>query len=189
MRALQILLLVCLPTALAAQSKAVTVSYFGEMMSHPGLKVGIDYSLKTWDKEKAKKGVSKILTKSYQFSPSVGFYYHRRYQTGSFLNAELSRKRQNAKGGFFSYGLNLGYLGTLVPNNFVMDDTGIVERKLGVHYYVWSGLSLMFGKDFSIQHETPFGWFVKPQFMYALPNFPTGVGYFILETGITYKLK
>lgn len=159
------------------------------MIAHPGLKIGIDYTLKTWNKEKTKKGLSEKVSKSYHLAPSVGFYYHRRYQTGVFLNTELSRKRQNSRGGYCSYGFNLGYLGTVVPHTYSLSESGVVERGLGKHSYVWTGCSLAFGKDLSVQHDMPFSWFVKPQFMYALPNFPRGVGYFILETGITYKLK
>jgi len=159
------------------------------MISHPGLKIGLDYSLKTWNKEKTKKGISKVLTKSYHLKPSIGFYYHRRYQTGAFLSTEFSRQRQNIKGGFFSYGVNLGFLCTVVPNTYRVLPQGVVEKAIAAHYYVWPGWSLAFGKDLSVKHGTPLSWFVKPQFMYALPNFPSGVGYFILETGIVYKLK
>lgn len=189
LKVVQVLLLLCLPLGVTAQKKAITVGYFGEMLTHPGIKVGLDYTLKTKEILRVRKGESKAFTRSYHLQPSLGVFYHRRYQTGVFASMEFGKTRQNSKGKFFGYGLHLGYLTTAVPNTYVLNEGGTMERKFSGHHYLWPGLSCTIGKDFSKAETTSFAWYLKPQFRYAVPNFPTGVGYFIVETGIRYPIK
>lgn len=168
----------------------VSISYFGEMITHPGLKLSADFNMKDWDKTKSsKKDSSKIIHKSLIISPTLGFYYHRRYQTGLFVMPEVKYKRQNRKGAFYEFGVGLGYLRTFISNTYEVSVNGEVRKVSAGHNYFATNYFISFGKDLSVKKNLPIAYFIKPQFMYAVPNFPGGVGYLALELGISYRLK
>ena len=155
-----------------------SASVFLEGLTHPGLKFSVHSKLSSWDREK-KKGT---LQKDLLISPSVGFYFHHRYQTGIFLLPELSIRQTNQSGYSFSYGIGAGYMRTIIPNTYESDSDGSVEKVNAGHNYFLTNYFIRFDRQFSTNGETQ--WFVKPQFIYAMPNFPKGVGYFALELGI-----
>ncbi|RIV71550.1 hypothetical protein D2U88_07230 [Flagellimonas aequoris] len=170
--------------------KSISVSYLGEMVTHPGLKLTFDYPLTEWEKSKSgRRGGERRIEKSIELSPTVGFYYHRRYQSGVMAIPELKFKRQNPKGNYFEIGAGLGYLRTIVPNTYEVDATGEVSKTHAGHNYWAKNLFVTFGRELKSHRGWPMGIFVKPQFLYATPNFPKGVGYFMLELGINVKLK
>ena len=170
--------------------ESVSVSYFGEMISHPGIKLGADFVITKWDKTRYKdEEFSKVVNKSLMVSPTLGMFYHRRYQTGLFIMPEAKYKRQNSNGRFFELGLGAGYLRTFIPKTFEVLENAEVKKTSAGHNYFSTNYFLSFGKDLSIKSDLPIAYFIKPQFMYAVPNFPKGTGYFALEIGIRYLLK
>lgn len=170
--------------------ESISFSYFGEMITHPGFKIGLDYNLKEWNKIKAskKKSSGKIL-KMIMISPNIGSFYHRRYQTGVFFIPELKYKRQNPKRIFFEFGIGTGYLRTFIPNTYKVMSNGEVSKVIAGHNYFSTNYFLSFGRNLNIKNKIPISYFFKPQFMYTIPNFPRGVGYFILEFGLNFKLN
>lgn len=193
MKTLSILVLSCLVSNCYAQLKSlesVSFSYFGEMLTHPGLKVSTDFNIKEWDKIKStKKDSSKTINKSFLVSPALGIFHHRRYQTGLFFIPEVKFKRQNPKGNFFECGIGIGYLRSFIPNSYEVNSSGEVNKIVAGFNYLATNYFISFGKDLSIKKNLPIAYFLKPQFIYAVPNFPNGTGYFALELGIRYNLK
>ncbi len=170
--------------------ESITFSYYGEMVTHPGLKISADLNIREWDKIKSnRKDSSKVINKSFLISPALGFFYHRRYQTGLFLIPEAKYKRQNPKGGFYEVGFGIGYLRTFIPNTYEVSSNGEVNKVIAGHNYFASNYFVSFGKDLSIKKNLPIAYFIKPQFMYTVPNFPNGIGYFAFELGIKYILN
>lgn len=168
--------------------KSISISYFGEMITHPGVKVGFNYPLKVWTRHKAKKSEKKnedvYVSKSFTLSGSVGSGYHKRYQSTYFALLEPKHKIANRKGFFMEVGLGVGYMRTFTPS--VYFENADIKKKYFFNDYFISSVSLAAGKNY---RDFPIGWFVKPQFIYAIPNFPSGVGYFALELGASYRLK
>ncbi|MEZ5059018.1 MAG: hypothetical protein R2879_18445 [Saprospiraceae bacterium] len=162
-----------------------SAGYFGEMISHPGIKVAAHFNLKS--KEKTRK--EKKITKSIEWSPSIYGFYHRRYQTGFILMPEITAKRINQKGNFWNLTLGAGYLRTFIPNTYSIDEKGEIEKVLaGQNQFVMS-LSAGFGHRFQSKGLQNFSCHFQPQFIYALPGFPKGIGYLALNLGFTYHLK
>jgi hypothetical protein len=167
---------------------SLSISYFGETITHPGLKLAATYSLDTWQKTKTRKGgEEKLILSSIGVGPSLGFFYHKDYQTGIFIVPELSYTRTKANGNFVKYGIGAGYMRTFVPNVYDSNPDGEIETMHEGYNYFLSNYFIAFGKDLSVANEIPMDIFIKPQFMYALPNTSHGVWYFALEIGVSYR--
>ena len=182
---LTLLILLSLPVSGKAQFQApvtLSISYFGEMITHPGLKIGVNFRLKQWQHDQNSEAL--------YLSLSLGSFFHRRYQTGVFLYPEINYGKQFSSGATISGGLGFGYLRTFIPNTFEinMDDRTVTKTRAGHHYFL-PGISVMGGKEINDQNRFPSHVFVKPNFYYAFPNFPKGVGYFSLELGSSLNLR
>lgn len=187
-----LLLLFTLVLTVKAQkgrSPSLSIAYFGEMLTHPGVKFGLNYNLLGWTKNKrTRERQERSVDKNLLFQPSLGIFYHERYQAGLMVLPEWSLLRQNERGGHFSVGAGVGYLRTFIPNTYEATASGEVNKVVAGHDYLLTSCFVAFGKDFSVQKDLLFGYFIKPQFLYATPNFPKGVGYFALELGLHFKL-
>ena len=187
-----LLLLFTLVLTVKAQkgrSASLSIAYFGEMLTHPGVKIGLNYNLLGWTKNKrTRRGQERSVDKNLLLQPSLGIFYHERYQAGLMVLPEWSLLRQNERGGHFSVGAGVGYLRTFIPNTYEVSASGEISKVTAGHDYLLTSYFISFGKDFSVQKDLPFGYFIKPQFLYAAPNFPKGVGYFALELGLQFKL-
>jgi len=175
--------------AQSLRPESIFVSYFGETITHPGLKIGVDFQLKSWDKTKIKKNKDKkIIQKGIDLIQGIGFFYHKDYQTGIFILPELSYSKKNAKGNFLMAGIGAGYMRTFIPNVYDLNSNGEIERMHAGYNYFLTNYSITFGKDLSKKKMIPLSIFIKPQLMYVLPNATNGVSYFALELGVSYKL-
>lgn len=177
----------CLPfwgISQLSSPQSVNVSYFGEFITHPGLRLGLQYELGSKTRPHPTK--SKETCHTIALRPSLGLFFHRRHQTGIFLLPEVGYLRTNQKRRQFGAGLGIGYLMSFIPNVFEVNPEGGVEPTLAAHHFVLASTYVRFGRQFK---ESPWGYFIQPQFIYALPNYPNGVAYLALELGITYKLN
>ncbi|MEZ4773284.1 MAG: hypothetical protein R3D00_08880 [Bacteroidia bacterium] len=167
----------------------INISYLGELATHPGLKVGLTYPVKSWEKSRINnKGKEKSILTAFEISPSAGVFYHRDYQTGIFVLPEMGFSRQNGKGNYKAVGIGVGYMRTQVPHVYEIHADGEIGKiHAGYNYFV-TNYSLTFGKDLSIKRNIPVGIFIKPQVMYAVPNYNGGILYFALEAGLNYHL-
>lgn len=158
-------------------------SYTGEMITHPGFKLGLHHGFKQWESVKEKKnGKNKKYVKQFVASPGLGVFYHRRYQTAVYAIQELSYECQKPNGRYRSCGLGLGYMRTFIPNTYEVKN-GKVERTTSGDNYLIIPLFVTVGrKPFGHQR---LGWFAKPGVMLSMPGFPMATGYFLLEMGIT----
>lgn len=159
--------------------ESFSLSYFGEMGTHPGLRLSATYALADWQKQR-----NPSIKKSFLLESSVGFFYHRRYQTALFFLPELELAQMRPNGRTFGFGLGLGYLRTFVPNTFEVEDDGRVNKTPAGHQYLLSSVFIAFERPLGSVH-----FFIKPELLYAVPNFPKGVGYFAFEFGVKKGLK
>ena len=192
MKQLLVLLLTFSACELYAQEKSsprLSIAYFGETITHPGLKIGINFPFHTWEKSKTKNnGTEKHLYKSFDVQPSLGFYFHQDYQTGLFVLPQLAYTRKNAKGAYTSFGLGAGYMRTFIPRVYALENDEI-EKVGGGYNYLLSNYFITLGKDLSVKGKLPLELFCQPQAMYALPNTKPAIWYFALELGVKLKLQ
>jgi len=170
--------------------ESVSIGYWGEMVTHPGVKIEANYHLKTWDKTRQRNNGSKTsIQKNLVLSPSIGSFYHRRYQTAILPSINIAYQSVRNEKRTFRGGLGVGYLRTFVPNTYSVSDAGIMESTMAGHNYLAGTVFASWGRNFSQEGLIPSSVFLKPQFVYAVPNFPGGVAYFMLEVGFNYRLK
>lgn len=169
----------------------VRISYYGINTFHAGLKVGVEYPIKRKIIEKPRiprKYGLKIVRKEWIASVNLIGYYHRNNHTGIWLNNELSRRRTGRRGGFKEFTYGLGFLKTFLPNTYIVNDNGDIEKVFlpGRGYYTLS-FGIAYGKDLSVKHNKPICWYIKPNYYLIFPFnklFNMGFGF---EIGITYK--
>ncbi|MCB9235660.1 MAG: hypothetical protein H6581_28700 [Bacteroidia bacterium] len=184
---LALLSLVVLPLVTRAQLTTISpnyisVSYFGETITHPGLRVNADYVF--W-----KKGGDGASSQEIRGDFGFGMYHHRRYQTGLFFLPEFDYIYTSAKGSLLGAGLSLGYLHTFIPSAYEIDANGNVNKINAGYNYFLTGLHLIFGKTLGPDPATAPQLFFKPALLTALPNFEKTVNYFVLEVGVSIPLK
>ncbi|MGB0862726.1 MAG: hypothetical protein ACPGXZ_07390 [Saprospiraceae bacterium] len=175
-----------------------SLSYFGESVIHPGLKIGIEKPFYT--KEKVKKRWlakrqerlgAKVSKSQLIWGANVGFYNHPNNNTGLFLNGELSwKKTKMRKGSMFGAGLGIGYLHQFHNIDTYRLNNGQLEKVSAAgQAMMTSSFSLLYGRDLSVRHNSPFSWYVKPSFMIQFPyHHSTGINA-ALELGVKYKLS
>ena len=158
-------------------------------MTHPGLKVGVNYQLKSWEKTKInKRGNEKVIQREIDLCPSLGLFYHKDYQTGLFVLPELSYSKKNLKGNYMTFAIGTGYMRTLIPNVYDVNASGEIMRKHMGYNYLITDFSVSFGKDLSLKKKIPLSIYFKPQLIYAIPNYSKSIKYFALEIGLNYRL-
>ena len=159
--------------------ESVSVSYVGEMITHPGIGLRLNYSLKNWTNERSSK---QLLA-----GPSLGFFYHRRYQTSLYFIPEVHITRQNIKGNQIGAGMGVGYLRSFIPNTYQAGSDGQAVDAVAGHHYFATSIAVRFGRAIHLE-KRDLGFYISPQFLYLLPNFPKGTGYFLLEIGVNHMM-
>lgn len=147
------------------------VSYFGVLLTHPGIKIGSEYPLLKSEKYKIKNEKLKIKTSQLLVSPNFGFYYHKRNQIGIFINAEIAYQKIHYCSFLWEIALGAGYLRTFLPNTtYRVDNQGHVKKVLlaGSNYFMPS-FSMAVGKRFVKKSNRHLSLFFRPTIFFYLP--------------------
>ncbi len=188
-----VLILAALFALISGQSQtlkpnSVSIAYFGETITHPGLRISVGYEKQLQTKIKTGKAEERSVLRSIVLRPSMGLFYHKHYQTGFFVLPETGYRRVNDKGTFTGFGVGIGYLRTAVPNTYTLSASGDISRVKTGNNHLVSSLYFVAGKDLSVRKNSPISWYIKPQIMQSVFSSNAGAGYFMLELGLSYKL-
>jgi hypothetical protein len=114
-RKIFVFLLIFIGSFVFAQEIPINFSYFGEMVTRPGIEIGYEYNF----------------YKGFNLTGSVGTYVHQRNHTGLFLNGGLNWRHTFPIGYSMEFGIGLGYLHTWVHGGsiYVVDNNGNVSTK------------------------------------------------------------
>ncbi|MFK8045901.1 MAG: hypothetical protein AB8B72_10435 [Crocinitomicaceae bacterium] len=122
------------------------VSYFGHFGLHPGIKLGTEFSVKNWEKER--KNDKGIKLKQYLISPQIGFYTHPGNHSGLIVQAEFSKRTEKVdKRFYYSYGAGFGYVMQINPSDtYIFNDNGeITEKNMTSRSYFMPSLHIETG--------------------------------------------
>lgn len=156
-----------------------SISYFGLLGTHPGLRIGVAYPVFQVNKQDLALKRDEVLVGAYLL-----FYYHRRNQLGLGGDFQFSFRSQRAKGMHKEIAFGLGYLRTFLPNRvYSFDQPHPPEKSTGQFLKM---LSLGLGKSFDPKIGSNF-WMIKPTLMHLKP-FNTGTTLnFALDAGVYFQ--
>jgi len=107
MKIILIILIILLPFGIKAQVNQksllgnnnipINISYYGNLIIHPGIKIGADWNLLMINKTKEKKRKTKNITKVLFISPSIAFYVHSNSNKGLFTSTDIGIRRYGKK--------------------------------------------------------------------------------------------
>ncbi|MFK8045692.1 MAG: hypothetical protein AB8B72_09360 [Crocinitomicaceae bacterium] len=150
---------------------AISVSYYGDLGIHPGVRFSGYYGFKSFEKSKNrvfkkaqnKKG-NNIKNKTYFGLASAGVYSHANNHTGWNVNIGAGYERIRARNGnLFGYSLTVGYL----FRDYKFDTYELVVGDIETIGVAGSGgivfsLAPHFGRDLSVKTSIPLKIQLKP---------------------------
>ena len=151
-------LLFCVIQKVNANNRSVSgvpfsVSYYGNSLVNPGLKLSADFIWIEFSKLKTKKnGKVKNTSKKLLTTPYLSFYRHHRSHQGFQLGTDVLWRRINNKGWYREIGLGLGYLQRHNLGDTWEVNNGTLENLKGAYRgYFSQTFSLAKGKLISIE--------------------------------------
>ncbi len=179
-------------TELVAQSQhkgleTINLAYMAGSIRHPGVKIGLTYSIKHWEKEKIKRK-TKIKTKQLVLNPQIGWYNHKQNHSALLSSIELGYQTRNNKRNFkHTWALGLGMVNQFNEGiTYIIDDSGnLQENKLASRAYLTPNLAYDFthklNKTLDIYTRASLGFKLNyNSFFSILP---------LAEIGIKYKMQ
>ncbi|HEX8349305.1 MAG TPA: hypothetical protein VF598_05045 [Hymenobacter sp.] len=180
-----LILLVCtiFPGAAQAQETgraAVTVGYFGETITHPGLFAGYEHNLRP--------------QKRYQLllAATLGGYVHRRNHAGLFSEVGLGQRLHFRSGFFLEQSIGIGYLHTFLnggPIYEVNDKGEVSESKNLGRPHLMPSISLGFGWNVAHSEKLPLLVFIRPRAFWQYPFNRYALPHLALQAGITKVIR
>jgi hypothetical protein len=161
------------------------------MITHPGIKVGIEHPL--FEKDKVKETKRKIKHKKHQVisGANFGVYSHFKYNTALFLNTEIGYRYIRQGGIIFETMIGIGYLRTFLNGKtYSVNENGDVRNVfLAGNNSFMPSISLGFGHDVSQKSNRITSWFIKPVVFIQMPYNSSVLPHLALEAGVNFHLN
>lgn len=138
---------------LQPEKTPISISYYGNLILHPGIKLGLDYHLAGIHKTKIKKRKTKVIQKLLYTSPSIAFYSHQKSHSGLFISTDLGWRRYNNKCFYSDISLGLGYYGRINAGDTYEIKEGAAQKRLGMRNYFTPSLSYSIGQSFKVNEK------------------------------------
>ncbi|MDX1446574.1 hypothetical protein [Lishizhenia sp.] len=169
-----------LAQAQAQVQQNVGVGYFGNTVTYPGLV--LEY------------GLEKMFTAqaSLPLRLDVGFYHHKRYNTGVFADVNLGFRRYYASGLFLEESIGVGWMSTFVASDevFSINDAGeLEEASRYASTDVMPSITLGIGYDLTRKSAAKHLIWLRPKIFWQFPHKTTSFYSVALQVGYTYHLK
>ncbi len=176
-------------SALKAQSLPpfrVSVSYFGEYVTHAGIRVGLLVPLHPTPSGKTGEAESSWVAGGF-----ATLYTHQRNHRGLLLTGFFGRQRIGRHGLITQVGLEAGYMASFLQGEVWTLDaapaTFTKGRKASSHFV--GGINAGAGWDFSQNSSLPLALSLHPHFYLQAPYNTLFVPRFALETRLSYTIE
>lgn len=173
----------CATSVLTAQN--VRLSYFGETITHYGLRGGLEYELHHAEKTKGASLVQNDLL----FGIHLTVFRHPNNHIGVIVAPELGWRRTGKRGGIMQASISSGLFRSIYEGKtFKTNENGGFQKiPLGGQWGFLPGVSLGFGKDLSVKGDIPIILFTNVHYMHQYPYNKTYLIRPALEAGIIFK--
>lgn len=157
---------------------AVKFDYFGELVLHPGLSLGIDYTLSS------KKWVT------IHWDTDLGGYWHRWNNTALFAKTSIGT-RFPVSSMFVDLNLGAGYMHSFPAGKIYQrsEDGGVVKTPNWGHSHFMPTFSVLLGWDGSRKANLPFSLHIGAEAYLQSAVNHTFIPHAAAKVGITYKFK
>ena len=161
---------------MTGKRSAVTLGYFGETITNPGLFFGYEYNLRP--------------QKLYQLhlSANAGGYHHSHNHTGLFSEIQIGQRYTFGSGLFVEQLLGVGYLHTFLSGGkiYEVSEPGAISeaRNSGRGHFMPS-LSLGFGLNLAQKDKAPLLLFLRPKAFLQYPYNGYALSHAAVLIGIT----
>ncbi len=163
--------------ALSVRKLPLTVCYFGETITHPGLSVGTELSLNG-------NAVHNLFV-----TANIGSYLHVRNHAALFINTEFGYRITARSGYYFEVLAGAGYMHTWLDGTvYEIGDDGLVYEIAdpGRPAFMPSVTVGLFGWDFSKKNLGNFRTFIRLQAFGQYPYNTVMLPHLALQAGVTY---
>ncbi len=155
---------------------AISIAYFGETLTHPGVSIGGGYTLlsRAWF--------------SLHTGPTMGYYLHIRNHHALFGAVNLGLRATTTKGFFGELGGGVGYLHTWLAGAVyeLKGDRFVEVRQSGRPHLMVHG-DVGFGWDYLPRRHIPVSWFFKIGCFGEYPYNTFMMPHFFVRIGVAYR--
>ena len=187
---------------LAAQDYSIpklqaSMGYFGELITHPGVKLGINYTIKQKSKiKKTEKQIySKIkksekqINKGWLLGANATFYRHKFNHKAMMFTGFIGRQRIGNTGFLMQLNFETGYMASFLDGEaYEWDGSTFQTAKKGSSHLVF-GFNGGIGWDFGKRTSLPATFSLVPHLYIQAPYNTLFLPRTALAIQVTYKLK
>lgn len=169
----------------AAQGQSIRLGYYGETVTHYGLKVA--YERPIWQHVKQRNQA----TKQFLIAPSLAAYRHPQNHIGFVLSPELTYRRVGRRGGLFDLSVAPAYFRYFLDGTtYQAKPDGDFEKvRLAGGSAFMPTVSVGIGRDLSVKHNLPLSWYTRLNLMQQRPYNLFRLTRFSLEAGLVISLR
>lgn len=161
------------------------VAYFGETVTHYGLKIAYDTPFKTWGKAKV-SGAN--IKKEFLYGGSFAVFRHPHQLVGLIASPEITWRRTGKRGGLIDVALAPAYFRYFYEGKtYEYTGTDFHKIPLAGRSAFLPTLSIGGGRDLSVKREIPFMWYYRVNVMRQYPHNASALMRFALEAGVVKK--
>ncbi|GAB3511301.1 hypothetical protein GCM10027341_50710 [Spirosoma knui] len=169
--------------SLSAQS--LRVSYFGETITHYGLRVAYERPFISYVKEQ--NSAKKLFFASF----GTALYRHPQNHIGLVISPEVGYRRIGKRGGFFEVTAAPAYFRYFLDGTtYEVTESGDFRRvRMAGGNAFLPTVSVGLGRDLSVKRDLPLSWYIRLNLMQQRPYNTSSLLRFSLEAGTFISLK
>lgn len=172
--------------AIAMQGQQLRLAYWGETLTHYGLRTGVEFTLRQTEKAQKQGGTA---TQRLLGSANLSIYRHPDNHIGAILAPELGWRRTGKSGSVLQAAVSAGVFRSFYEaDTWELHTNGSFEKvPLAGQWGFLPGLSLGMGHDFSIKGKAPFLLFANIHYMQQHPYNTSFLHKAAIEVGVVFK--
>jgi hypothetical protein len=166
------------------------ISYYGNVIVNPGVKVFTEWNLLAIQKNKVKrrKQKEKPIRKLLYLQPSLSYYYHKRSHSAFQLSMDLGWRRYRPKLFYTDMAFGLGYMRRFnIGDTYIADDQGNItnQKNATSRGYFVPNFSFAVGKHLQLKNNNGLSVFTRIN-GYLMLNYNSG---FVPDASIEFGVK
>ncbi|UTW62767.1 hypothetical protein KFE98_01020 [bacterium SCSIO 12741] len=164
------------------------ISYYGNFLTHPGIKLGMDWHLIHVNKEKIRGEKTKNIHKYLMVTPSIAFYTHPQSHKGLLIAADLQWNRYGKRGFYTGVSAGIGYYTKFNSGETleVSTDGSVKSKSVSSRGYFTPSIGGELGQRFKLSQEQKLDVFTRMNGHFLLGYNSGWVPELAWELGIRY---